>query len=177
MSWRCLTPAGLCVISKCFWNIGASTNFPAKYTCRSLLLSLFVKTLLLKSPGIFVSSLKWFLESSFLLHWIICLKLFFKCSLNSVRCNITSQTTWPTIQNSFSWWICKFRKCCIFVDSMTFCEDRQTYDYCWIIGFGVSSTLVVTCGENFQYIRFATIIEWICIFDNTLGNMKELRFK
>ena len=68
----------LYVITKCFWNIDVSTNFSAKYTCRSFLSSLFDKKLLLKSLGIFVSLLKCFLESTPLLHRIFCFKLFLK---------------------------------------------------------------------------------------------------
>ena len=74
----------LCVITKCLSNIGVSTNFSAKYTCRSFLLSLFVKKpvwrfhYLSEVSGILVSSLKCFLKPSTLLDRLFCIKLFLK---------------------------------------------------------------------------------------------------
>ena len=86
------------VTTKCFWNIGVPTNCSAKYTCRSFLLSLFIKKLLLKSPGIFVSSLECFLEPSPLLDWIFYFKLFLKYGSTIT----SSQATWTLIQDSLS---------------------------------------------------------------------------
>ena len=143
-------------ITKCFWNIGVSKNFSAKYTCRSSLFTLFVKKVLLKSPRIFVSSLKCFLERSPLLDRIFCFKLFLKYLFLSESANSRS-VVFLLISQLFV----KSDKSMIIAESLVL-------EFC---------TVVVKCGKTFQYIRFATMIEWICIFGNTLGNIKELRFK